>query len=1769
VAAGIDTYGSVGGVANAPGSILTPAAFFGTCHIDHNGRTLPFGDLEASVGVISMGLRADTSGAHRVEMDSRHADILAGNGLEQLYRDLVTRNVIPRPVALSADIFQTDNPNRSIVELSSNSLDAGSRDIDIQLEEGSYVVTDTGSGMDARAIVVKLLLPKLSGKIGESKKVGRFGIGFYTALRHLKADGDFLELESCPRGGGDAHRLIFKYLAGKIGFYSEQIAVEAGDAISEGGTRVRVNAGDIEVSAIEAEISKYLRLVNDGRRVLVNGRMINSFNYSLYDALNAEGDLGRVYLGQQGPSLVTIKVGEIIIESRAIGGDIVDGELVIELPHTSGLSITRDAIAIDKKIYDYLRRLVARVQNIREANSLASLLESLDRRHEFEPLRNLLRDRVTNILKSSDIGAPIYPDIPSLREKLAPGTRGFFVHPSLYNPEWLERFAVPDEFLGGVVFSAGGWERPLRLVLTGDLQSSMHLDKAMGVLYINEDIYRARPAFVFSALALVPGMDFRMRWSHAERAISGGMRTSGMGDTGIPDARQRETPNKKEVSPIPGSDVIAIMRELKPLGYDLNDFQLRIGVTTAIEKAGGRAWIKVQDNGREKLYDAEGRPVYYHGTKKQIEGDRVEIYEAGGRAWIRVKDNDIEKLYDAEGRPVYYPDTDRQIEEDGVDVFDVGGRMWIKVQDGDIEKLYDIEGRPVYYSETKRQIEGDEIYISEAGGRAWIKVQDGGREKLYDAEGRPIYYHGTEKQIEGDEIYIYEAGGRTWIWVKDDGRWKLYDAEGRSVYYHGTEKQIEGDLIIISEAGGRVWIRVKDDGKEKSYDAEGRPVYCHGTERQIEGDRVEIYKAGGRAWINVLEGGKYKLYDIEGRPVYYHGTDRQIEEDSIYISEVGGRAWIQAKDVWRSRLYDAEGRPVYYHGTKKQIDGNRVEIYEAGGRTWIEVQNGDIEKLYDSDGRYIPGITYIKETPSGVLALTEDGFIRLHDLEKILTDSAIKKRFEELRSHRIYAPSVKYALFNADEAVWRQFLDNPQIRRRLSLIRTREALAYAAAYPQEDAERLENALVLIDKIPPQGLDENIYLQRIATVMRSGMDISEIIKDLSSGRDTQDILALREYLRVKDSVGPGKVQIAKPEGEAKSLADVVTHLRLYGRKSGIDGATRAAQYGSEEDRRLVNHAIHHLHAIHPHVYLRELLQNSLDVQSVPGRVADEQHRIEAETFIDGDELVLRMRDYGGMTEDEVTGLILPGEGSKGSGDSRGGFGIGFYAAMAGARWVRMKTAQAGADYFITLNFEVKRNYDGEIIDILLTTKKEENRDNFTGTIVETARHSDVPLLAAAHIQTRLRNMGQYISRHEAEMVVNGTTVNASRNGALITVEDDEIGRVELYDGLENAILLGGLPLTDLPDEVWQGVPEGIRDYYARKGFYINLDHRHLLPTPTRDRLREQTMVMNRLRDILPGMLLKGFLTRVMSVEHPEDLLELPEVYFIDSYGMASKRNLGRQMIADARLINSGRYAEVNMSPYADPQNGRTKLVALLTMVKFIKVEGIDEHLSLREVHDTWIRACKGDLTARSRLELILVSETLPPSIRDRLMYAGSSRATGETNQRLVETLAATGSNVVRDFQAGIIYDLEEIQDPAYERYLHFLQEMTMAIYGQFGGRNVTVGINTRRDHSSAFALHWAADANYYLYLSFGSWLNKDVTSLEELRSNPDRAAARTRFDRFLAGMYEVVTHELTHVLREHRDVITHTGRFYADQMDLMLTPTFTQGQIDNWFSSIRD
>ena len=41
------------------------------------------------------------------------------------------------------------------------------------------------------------------------------------------------------------------------------------------------------------------------------------------------------------------------------------------------------------------------------------------------------------------------------------------------------------------------------------------------------------------------------------------------------------------------------------------------------------------------------------------------------------------------------------------------------------------------------------------------------------------------------------------------------------------------------------------------------------------------------------------------------------------------------------------------------------------------------------------------------------------------------------------------------------------------------------------------------------------------------------------------------------------------------------------------------------------------------------------------------------------------------------------------------------------------------------------------------------------------------------------------------------------------DHDRLGKIELYDGLENRILLGELPLSDLPKDLWDAVPSAVQ------------------------------------------------------------------------------------------------------------------------------------------------------------------------------------------------------------------------------------------------------------------------------------------------------------------------------------------------------------------------
>lgn len=406
-----------------------------------------FYDLEGFVGLVSAGQRADSSDEHRVGMGRFYAGLLDGDAAEGLAGELEARGVPVSAVRVDSDIHQTHDVNRSAVELVSNALDAGPGDVEVRLRDGRLSVEDSGVGMSPEAIVTRLLIPKLSGKPDVAKQIGRFGIGFYTVLRHLKGAGDRVIVET-KTSGGIAHRLTFLKKDGRIRFRPEALSVSG---IAGSGTRVTIRSADIDRKGMMDEMDRYLRYVNPDRRLMVNGQQLNTAN--LTEAKNySYGDGGRARLltnpdGTAGR--LVVKAGHLIIEQYDSEVQSGEPETIIEFPYSIPLSITRDAVGVSDDVAGVMRRLA---DEARDPAMLAGLFKKLDERSsEKYGFMSMLRERAKGrtddeMRKNPDLR--VYPDTPAMRGNIRAGANVAFVHPALCHPSWLDRFEKPREFRG-------------------------------------------------------------------------------------------------------------------------------------------------------------------------------------------------------------------------------------------------------------------------------------------------------------------------------------------------------------------------------------------------------------------------------------------------------------------------------------------------------------------------------------------------------------------------------------------------------------------------------------------------------------------------------------------------------------------------------------------------------------------------------------------------------------------------------------------------------------------------------------------------------------------------------------------------------------------------------------------------------------------------------------------------------------------------------------------------------------------------------------------------------------------------------------------------------------------------------------------------------------------------------------------------------------------------------------------------------------------------
>lgn len=423
----------------------------------------------------------------------------------------------------------------------------------VTVDDGFFAVLDTGSGMDERCITDKLILPKISGKPDLAQQIGRFGIGFYTALRHLEHDFDTVTVQTRPRGSRHGFEILFYRNHGEIFFHTRSLpdTAELNDRLRalgrDSGTLVEVRSASVRADALRQRLRKYLRYLHSGRDLIVNGTPCNEDRH-LVEVFAQDGF--RVLVNPRGISgAVAVQVGDLIIESAGYAGRDPGGEMLITFPPDTGLSITRDAVEVTRDTFEFFRAWLATLKSPGQLNALYALCADFDRRQPDAPsFTDLLKTRAGEIVRERLAENPatrFYPDAPAISDVIPPNPDALFFHPELFQAGFTAHLAVPGEFTIGFGITNTGERGRVRAVLSPDMapdEVCAYADRH-GLVFINADLYRSRPTVVWQAFARIPGMDFRWETTGALLCVVGSIppRRATISGSMIPTARRSST----------------------------------------------------------------------------------------------------------------------------------------------------------------------------------------------------------------------------------------------------------------------------------------------------------------------------------------------------------------------------------------------------------------------------------------------------------------------------------------------------------------------------------------------------------------------------------------------------------------------------------------------------------------------------------------------------------------------------------------------------------------------------------------------------------------------------------------------------------------------------------------------------------------------------------------------------------------------------------------------------------------------------------------------------------------------------------------------------------------------------------------------------------------------------------------------------------------------------------------------------------------------------
>lgn len=365
------------------------------------------------------------------------------------------------------------------------------------------------------------------------------------------------------------------------------------------------------------------------------------------------------------------------------------------------------------------------------------------------------------------------------------------------------------------------------------------------------------------------------------------------------------------------------------------------------------------------------------------------------------------------------------------------------------------------------------------------------------------------------------------------------------------------------------------------------------------------------------------------------------------------------------------------------------------------------------------------------------------------------------------------------------------------------------------------------------------------------------------------------------------------------------------------------------RRELIHAVNHLPTGDPYLFLRELLQNVVDVVTQTG----EQHDVQVRDFYTGDDYVVEVSDPIGMSpETALADLIVPGSSSKNH-SQLGQFGIGFLSVLKDAKKVEIVTDDGSKRTEIELLPVYSQS--NELIDFNVRYSFSDSVEK--GTTIRKHMNFSEGAIESAFLEDAVYRYSRYVDSKQVKIHHNEKQVNTQQS-VLSAIDHEILGRVEVLNSNESALLQGSLFVCDLPEYLQEVIPKSLHSLYKKFGLVINVSKEVELLRTRNDIARKQ-LYIEHFKQVLPRLFIEAILLRYTSGSFDFSLIPY-DFYWFDGSPAKSNWAVEDWIEQDANCINTGGVVD-----YANYYNEFSLLQLLVSIQQF---EYDSKKYSLREI-----------------------------------------------------------------------------------------------------------------------------------------------------------------------------------------------------------------------------